>query len=46
MTELTQVSSIEEKLTGIVSKGLTVWDRLKTDKMKRRFEVEKSFMRS
>lgn len=44
--ELNMVKHIEEKLTGLVSNGLVVWDFLKTTQMQRQKDIAHSFYRS
>jgi hypothetical protein len=44
--ELNMVKHIEEKLTGLVSNGLVVWDFLKTTQMQRQMDIMNSFYKS
>ena len=40
---MNHVKNIEDKLSGLVSNGLTVWEYLKNDAMQRQFDIKNSF---
>ncbi|CDW75096.1 UNKNOWN [Stylonychia lemnae] len=46
MSEMNAMRNIEEMLSGIVIKGANIWELIKTEKLQRRMDIEKSFNRS
>eukprot|EP00347_Sterkiella_histriomuscorum_P019824 403340161 len=46
LSEMNHMRNIEEMLSGIVIKGASIWEQIKTDKLQRKLEVEKSFIKS
>lgn len=37
------MKNIEEMLSGIVIKGASIWEQIKTEKMQRRMDIEKNY---
>lgn len=46
MSEMNAMRNIEENLSGIVIKGASIWELIKTEKLQRKMDIEKSFNRS
>ena len=46
LTDMNHMRNIEEMLSGIVIKGASIWEQIKTDKMQRKMDIEKSFYKS
>jgi len=44
INEMMRIQSIKDKLTNLVIEGTKLWKKLSNDKIKRKLEVEKSFM--
>ena len=46
MSDMNAMRNIEEMLSGIVIKGASIWELIKTEKLQRKMDIEKSFNRS
>lgn len=44
--QINLMKNIEEMLSGIVIQGGSIWELIRTDKLQRRLEIEKSFFQS
>ena len=46
LAEMDHMKNIEEMLSGIVIKGASIWEQIKNEKLQRKLDIEKSFIKS